>query len=121
MIKKITISGVWVGNESKIIPKSGPNKDQEITVCKIGVFTPDTDKEFAGKFISYTYFPDKTKTAKMRAEAFKKEVADNGTKEMIVDIIESKTLDRTGVPYISFKFLSKDARAVAEQLLGKTK
>lgn len=119
MIKKLMIKNVWVGEEKELMAKKGPNAGTSFKVCKVGIFTPDDDKDYAGRFISGSISASKFQTAKEKAEAFKKEIADAGGKEVIVDIKESDKMDpKTNKPYLNFKFLSKEAKATAEQLLG---
>ncbi len=118
MIKKIQIKNVWVGEEKTLTAKTGQNKGQSFVVCKIGIFTDDADLEYGKRFISGSISAGKTQTAKEKAEAFKKEVMDAGGKDIIVDVEESDKLDpKTNLPYVNFKFLSKEARKAAEQFL----
>jgi hypothetical protein len=118
MIKKIKITGVWVGEEKTLTAKKGPNAGQSFVVCKIGIFTDDNDAEYGKRFISGSISADKYKTAKEKAEAFKKEIVDAGGKEIIIDIEESEVTDpKTNKPYVNFKFLSKDKMETAKQFL----
>ena len=110
MIKKIIIKGAWVGDEKELIAKQGKNKGKKFMVCKIGLFAPDEDAEFGGKFIGGSTFADEKgkRTAKKVAEDLKAEIEASGGKEFFLDI-EKSISEKDGKEYINFKFPNKAA------------
>ena len=117
MIEKLRIKGVWIGEEKELTAKKGPNAGTTFKVCKIGLFTPDEDKKYGGRFIGGSAFASKTQTAKEVAEALKSRVEAFGGEDMILDISESDKADKDGNKYLNFKFPSKKELEVAKQFL----
>lgn len=106
MIKKLKISGIWVGAEEEKIAKTGKNAGKSFKTCAVGLFTPDDDKDYAGRFISG--WMDKTK-----AESLKKEIDEarpNGGKEMELGITVSDKKDKDGNNYINWRFVTDEMR-----------
>jgi len=106
MIKKITITGIWIGEEKELTAKKGKNAGNKFKVCTVGLFTPDTDKEYGGKFLSGSM-------AKSKAETLKEEInlsKDLGGKEMELNITLSETLNKDGEPFINWRFPTEEMR-----------
>jgi hypothetical protein len=110
MIKKLKISGIWVGSEEEKVAKTGKNKGKTFKTCAVGLFTADDDKDYAGRFISG--WMDKTK-----AEVLKKEIIEakpTGGKEMELGITVSDKKDKDGNFYINWRFVTEEMRKDAE-------
>ena len=119
MIEKLKIKGAWIGQEKELEAKKGKNVGQKFAVCTIGLFTPDDNAKYGGKFIGGSTFADEKgkRTATQVANDLKARIEANGGEEMYLDITTSKS-PKNGKEYVNFRFPTKKEIEVAKQFIG---
>lgn len=111
MIKKIKVTGIWIGDEKELLAKKGKNAGKKFKTCPVGLFTADDDKDYAGRFLGGSLNKEKAEQLKKEIEALK----DSGGKEMELSIVESEVINsKDGKPFINWKFVTEEMRKDAE-------
>jgi len=111
MIKKIKVTGIWIGEEKELLAKKGKNAGKKFKTCPVGLFTADDDKDYAGRFLGGSLNKEKAEQLKKEIESAK----DSGGKEMELSIVESDVINsKDGKPFINWKFVTEEMRKDAE-------